>query len=1751
MSSTLNNSNIATSGNNGPASRICSASITFLCGGQPSDPTQLAEKCIICSNLIGYHAWNHISNDSEKKTNTSSSSTSRRDGSKSVLPEWYPGIIVHKFIRRYEQVLLADLVDDHHWPRLLLKAVKNAEDAQWVRDNIVFVDPPLSWEEAKKEFMSHFEIQSYEQMLDEEYHDIKQKDDETIQRYSHRFLQYVNDLNLDRDDPHVIKHFKMTLKKEWYRKIDMVNTNSLSIIGKPLEFNTFKDLVDLGVRLETSKSSGNHRSIGQDLKDKIDNHNSKLRHSNHHNKNNNANQKIKSHQSTISLSNNNIDSNRSTVKRCEHHPHATSHSTAECWSIKKINSQTSNQMTSSSPSSSLNEEKKQFNDTKCKICRSPYHDMSVCPNKSNVQTRSAKAALNGSMNKSTSYNTRNDSSSSSNTSQSLSYRAVSIDSGVGTQETTSEDIHISMMSIDNIPSSDMFSPSLSSTILIACGDNIYNAFLDTGASVSFIEQGIAEACGGKIKPSQGGRINLAHSGTSIDRIGSANLCCQVLFPHTDRKPMKFQYEFEILPMRRHNFDFHFTLGRDLIRRLFPHGIPTEYYAESSVDSIQSHHHVNVELESGSDCPISVQPSVKNESLNTNIEIVHHPLPPSPINENEVLNIMNNHNTEHVFVDEDAILTRDLLKLNESKSWDVICHSINIEPQNESIQESLSSNIINDLHANPTLFTLMSSPNKLETDHLHQFRCVLLQKLKKELDLNESLHGFCNAESSVVTLKIDPSYEKRLFRPQYPIAQQLHVAATEVINRWLNEGKIKLAPTGCIYNNPITVVPKKDAQGNMRGVRPCLDVRALNKALIVGDRFLIPHIRSLLESLAGNMIFTELDLRDAYLQFRLSEESQSYTAFTWNRRQYVFVGAPFGLTLLTSHFQRVMSSLFGDLCFCIPYIDNLLIASTSREEHHQHLKIVLDRLNKYNLKLKPDWSKLAHTELRCLGHAINQHGIRIDPAKVNEIINWPIPTTSKELQSFLGLCGFVRQHVRHYSDITAHLESIKNEKHIPYNDPTYLDCINAVKLAVSTAPILKYPDFNRRFEIATDASACGVGGVLYQPEQDDEHITANNIVAICSRKLAPHQVRWPVYKKELYGVVYCLRKFHSYIWGRSDLVIYTDHKPLTYMFESEELSLPLQYWLDILLEYQFKIIHRPGIMNILPDILSRKYMNAYVHAKQSMNHHHCLDDIMNNNNNNNNESTNSTMVWGVKPTHEPNDLSSVSQSDIPPSSAGKGRNDSMAAINNIDNNNFIDNTLSDINHNAITINGSHDLIHDFQQHIVTHTVDITDNDNDDHNHSSDESKMELQIELEKRGKHCPQSIEERKHLIRQEHLFGHFGRDAIFKSLWHRDIWWPHIRKDIDEELKNCDECMKFTIVKAGYHPARSITSNGPWDHIQIDTSIQLPKSLHDYSTLLIIIDVFSAFIVLRPLKDKAATTVANELFQVFSILGFPKIIQSDNGPEFSNSVMTALKNILSIEHRFITPYNARCDGKVERSIQTIKQVLYKLLHGVESHWPAFIAFAQLSFNNKISSLINSSPFSLMFGRSMNQFQDYTNVTGELISATEWQEHQHKILSLIYPAISDRVKSGRDKLLRSLDKQRRILTPSSYPPGSTIMIRDVNKTNKWEPTYVGPYTIVQRSRGGAYTVQDMTGAILGRRVPPDHIKLVSTTAREKDKNYYVVEDILSDRIQDGVKQYLIKWKGYDKSEATWEPESNIMDLAIISRYHKRKTQTPLQ
>ena len=228
-------------------------------------------------------------------------------------------------------------------------------------------------------------------------------------------------------------------------------------------------------------------------------------------------------------------------------------------------------------------------------------------------------------------------------------------------------------------------------------------------------------------------------------------------------------------------------------------------------------------------------------------------------------------------------------------------------------------------------------------------------------------------------------------------------------------------------------------------------------------------------------------------------------------------------------------------------------------------------------------------MKLLGFVVSARGISISPSKLEFIQAIERPLTSKTMMSFLGLVNYIRQHVRHFAELTAPFEEVRQEATIEWT-PVMQEHFALLKRAIKDAVTINFPDLSKPLCIATDASNVGIGGVFYQAE--DGELTKDNVIDMFSRKLSASQRNYSAHKKELYGVVQALTAFNVIIWGRHTTV-FTDHKPITYIKEGKgEPSEAVCRWLDVLQRYDIEFRYREGILNVLPDALSRLYSDVY-------------------------------------------------------------------------------------------------------------------------------------------------------------------------------------------------------------------------------------------------------------------------------------------------------------------------------------------------------------------------------------------------------------------------------------------------------------------------------------------------------------------------------------------------------------------------------
>ncbi|GBG92173.1 hypothetical protein CBR_g54570 [Chara braunii] len=243
---------------------------------------------------------------------------------------------------------------------------------------------------------------------------------------------------------------------------------------------------------------------------------------------------------------------------------------------------------------------------------------------------------------------------------------------------------------------------------------------------------------------------------------------------------------------------------------------------------------------------------------------------------------------------------------------------------------------------------------------------------------------------------------------------------------------------------------------------------------------MPRADELFDRLAGNRFFTKIDLRSGYHQIRVAAEDQPKTAFQSRFGHYEFTVMPFGLTNAPATFQTAMNDIFRDILeeYVLVYLDDILVYSRTLEDHIRHLRDVLQRLRKHGFYAELSKCRFAQRKVDFLGHHVSDQGLHMDDAKITAIAEWPVPTSDKQLRSFLGLTSYYSNFIQGYARYSYVLTSTLLRKNPPWFwTPLCEDAFRAVKKAVTCAPVLRLPDFDRPFIVTIDASDFAVGVVL--------------------------------------------------------------------------------------------------------------------------------------------------------------------------------------------------------------------------------------------------------------------------------------------------------------------------------------------------------------------------------------------------------------------------------------------------------------------------------------------------------------------------------------------------------------------------------------------------------------------------------------------------------------------------------------------------
>lgn len=436
-------------------------------------------------------------------------------------------------------------------------------------------------------------------------------------------------------------------------------------------------------------------------------------------------------------------------------------------------------------------------------------------------------------------------------------------------------------------------------------------------------------------------------------------------------------------------------------------------------------------------------------------------------------------------------------------------------------------------------------------------------------------------TNMITHQIDTGDSPPIRQRYYRMSPEKQRILCEQLEEMLKLDVVE--PCESAWSSPVLLVPKKDGQ-----VRFCLDSRKLN-SVTKKDAYSLPYISEILDNLKDAKYLTSIDLYKSFWQLPIKQEDKQKTAFYIpTKGTFCFKTTPFGLTNAPATQQRLVDMLFSGPEFesrVFVYLDDVVIVSSTFDQHIALLLKVLKKLEKAKLTINFKKSQFFREELKYLGYVVNSKGLQVDPDKVEAILKFPAPTNKKEVKRFLGTASWYRRFVPNFSTLAGPLNKLtttsKKRSETFVWTPECEEAFTKLKNTLVSAPVLSCPDFSQPFQVHTDASNYGVGGLLTQVRDGVEHP-----VAYMSKSLSPPERNYSITERETLAVILALEHWRCYLENGKQFTVYTDHAALKWFVNLQNPTGRLARWGVRLSSFNLVFRHRRGVDNVIPDALSR-------------------------------------------------------------------------------------------------------------------------------------------------------------------------------------------------------------------------------------------------------------------------------------------------------------------------------------------------------------------------------------------------------------------------------------------------------------------------------------------------------------------------------------------------------------------------------------
>lgn len=884
----------------------------------------------------------------------------------------------------------------------------------------------------------------------------------------------------------------------------------------------------------------------------------------------------------------------------------------------------------------------------------------------------------------------------------------------------------------------------------------------------------------------------------------------------------------------------------------------------------------------------------------------------------------------------------------------------------------------------------------------------------------------------------------------------------------------IEPSTSLWNFPIILAPKKSS-GDQKEFRFCVDYKQLNKHTET-QTFPMPNLDEELGRMNGCKYFGKCDIAMAFHQIKMFEGDKDKTAFSTGFQKYQFKRMPFGLKGSPITWQVYLTTIMASVIISnvMVYMDDILTYSRSAEGHEATLRKIFEILRINGLKLKIEKTTLFAKEVEYLGHVIGKDGVKPNGRNVEAIKECPRPKKLAEVQRFLGMASYFRKFIFQFAAKAQPLHRLC-KKNVEFEwSESCQKAFDTLKNALTTAPVLAFPDYSRKFYISVDASFYAVGGYISNdPPPNDKPIE------YFSKALSDTQKNYATTHKELLAIILAIERFQHFIWGKH-FVLYTDHEALTYLFNQNKVGSRLLRWKLQLAEYDFDIIHRKGSQNVVSDCLSR------FEPTQSINFFRLIKNP-----------TTSALCQAMTRSRaierdagqENKQNKSHHIHEEPSITFDAKKYDKIIFIiddvKNICFKKLQSHIRKKLDMNALAMYSVHSI--GDGMHVIklplrfdsiameTTIASLIAESKQEHtqrmaiNCGISNYRTYLEIKTQFRALLCGSEISVTFHICKQVEINDVQDINEILKT-YHTSLLgahrgfermkntiknfytWPTMSADIRKYIENCAICER-TKVHTHTHTPLQITSvaHKPFEKLYIDFVGEInPNSLEGHKYILTVSCDLTKYVIMKPTFDQTALTAARTIVdEVCLVYNFPKIMVSDNGPAFIAETFAQMAKLLEIRHIKTAPYHPQSNGGIERYHRTLGSYVRAYAQKQASNWHKFIPYFAFSYNSTVHTTTGYAPHTLVFGfdielpvstKKARINYNYDSYHNELLSQ---MKHMHECArELIQKRKLENKKIYDKRGVKTLNLKRNDL----------VLLLNDTKAGKFDDKYTGPFRV---------------------------------------------------------------------------------------------------